>query len=121
MTPQQPLPAHAQGKVPPVKVDYHLIKFLAMKKGDIITGLLVGFTYIGTEDIYCRVSVKDDKSKIHKGLAGRAEVFTFPAMMSQKGAGAHMTMVYDGKQKVTWKNGEEHEYDVYRDVEFSLV
>jgi hypothetical protein len=84
-----------------------------MKKGTVIVGALVGFTYVGRpgETKWLKVTVRDADGKLHKGIAGEASLFDFPTMLSLKGAGAEVSMVYDGT-----KNG----YAQYNSVEFSL-
>jgi hypothetical protein len=86
-----------------------------MKKGDLITGVLCGFTYVGKEVKYCRVSVRDADGIIHKGIAGTAELFPFVTMLSLKGADASVQMVYDGQA-----TRNEVEYAQYKDIEFTL-
>ena len=89
-----------------------------MKKGQLITGVLVAFTYVGSDVKYCRVSVKDDKGVIHKALAGTHAIYDFATMMSLKGAGASVSMKYDGQHT---PEGSDVAYDRYNEFEFSLA
>lgn len=83
-----------------------------MNENDIIVGKLVGFTYVGRETKYCRITVEDKDGNQHKGIAGTADLFPFATMLSLKGAGAQLQMVYKGQN--------EEGYDRYSDVEFKL-
>ncbi len=85
-----------------------------MKKGQLVTGKLVAFTYVGSDVKYCRVNVKDATGAIYKTIAGTADIYDFATMMSLKGAGASVSMTYTGKDTSGL-------YDNYKDVEFSLL
>ena len=81
-----------------------------MKKGDLITGTLIGFNYVGKEVKYCRITVAVG-DKTYRTILGTAEVFPFSAMLSLKGAGAQASMTYT----------DDNEYGpVFNDVEFKL-
>ena len=86
-----------------------------MKEGEIITGRLAGFTYVGKVDSYCRVTVVDGDGTKHRGIIGKAENYRFIDMLSLRGADAPVTMEYAGK-----RTHEGQEYDQYINVEFSL-
>ena len=92
-----------------------------MKKGDLITGVLMGFTYVGQDVTYCKVSVKTDKGVIHRTLAGTADIFDFSSMLTLKGAGASVSMKFDKVDTYTDRNGDTVEYDRFTDFEWSLV
>ena len=86
-----------------------------MKEGDLVTGKVTGFTYVGTEVSYCRVSVTDDKGHVHRGIIGKAENFAFPHMMALRGADAPVNMEFSG---VIERNGVK--YGQYVNVEFCV-
>ena len=85
-----------------------------MKKGQIITGKLTGFTYVGKDVSFCKVTMTDADGNTHKALAGPSAVFPFPMMIGLKGADAPMCMTVDEVEHPT--------YGVtYNNVEFSIA
>ena len=81
-----------------------------MEEGTFYTGKLVGFTYVGREVSYCRISVNIDGS-VHTAIIGLASLYTFRDMLSLKGAGASITAKYVG----------DNEYGAsFEDTEFDL-
>lgn len=59
-----------------------------MKKGDILLGMLIAFSYIvsnATGIKYCVATVKSADASTHDVLLGTQEEYTFATMMSIKG------------------------------------
>lgn len=86
-----------------------------MKEGEIITGRLAGFTYVGKDTSYCRITIVDTDGVKRRGIIGKAKCYRFPDMLKLRGADAPVTMEYDGKRV-----HDGVEYDKYINVEFNL-
>jgi len=81
-----------------------------MDKGQVITGKLVGFTYVGKDTKWCRVTVASGDERF-TAIIGEASIYKFGDMLSLKGAGAEVSMTYV----------EDNDYGAqFNNVEFKL-